>query len=115
MNEQIFIESDNFSDKDRIINMTSSPHSSYQSRMKEAKTTVHSGQRKLLNVEIEFITRYVSQDCIVVYVGAAPGHHHRILEILFPFVFFVLYDPRGFPIGSTPAERSCSLTPQLKN
>jgi hypothetical protein len=92
----------NFTEHIGVINMATAPHTCYQSRMNEAKTTVHSGQRKLLNMEIEFLTQYAVHDATVIYVGAAPGHHHTILEVLFPFITFILYDPRGFPIKSTP-------------
>lgn len=102
LNKRELVQANGFSEKDRVINMTTAPRAAYESRTKEAKTTVHSGQRKLLDMEIEFLTRYANQDDVVIYAGAAPGHHHQILEMLFPFLFFVLYDPRKFPIQATP-------------
>jgi hypothetical protein len=97
-----FITREGFSEKDRLVSLDTSPRATYVRRTSEAKTVAHSGQRKLLNMEIEFLTQYAVRDCVVIYAGAAPGHHHKVLEVLFPFVIFILYDPRGFPIESTP-------------
>jgi len=56
----------------------------------------HLGQKKLLFAEIEFLT-YVSyyvnlQDCLILYIGSAPGHHINTLKKLFPNNHFILYD-----------------------
>jgi hypothetical protein len=56
----------------------------------------HLGQKKLLFAEIEFLT-YVSyyvnlNDCLILYIGSAPGHHINILKKLFPENHFMLYD-----------------------
>lgn len=57
---------------------------------------IHRGQRKLLLSEISFLAcnNHLSND--VLYVGAAPGHHIKILANLFPHKMFYLYDPRDF-------------------
>lgn len=61
---------------------------------------LHWGQVKLLYSEIEFLTK-VSKDielsnCIVVYIGAAPGDHTCLLLDLFQTMSMLLYDPREF-------------------
>ena len=63
----------------------------------------HIGQRKLLLAEVQFLTRYakasnmnVNRKAIVVYVGAAPGHHLSMLSVMFPFAKFILYDTIEF-------------------
>ena len=60
----------------------------------------HHGQRKLLFSEIEFFT-YVSKfinlsECLIVYIGSAPGTHQKVLMPLFPKCSFLFYDPRKF-------------------
>ena len=62
----------------------------------------HWGQRKLLYSEIEFLL-YVAQyqdlsECVVLYVGSAPGTHTNILIEMFPMLKWILYDPREFDI-----------------
>jgi hypothetical protein len=56
----------------------------------------HMGQKKLLFSEIEFlnyVSKYVNiSDCLVLYVGASPGHHINILKKLYPDISFMLYD-----------------------
>lgn len=55
------------------------------------------GQRKLLLVEIEFLTAYSKPGDLVLYVGAAPGDHIPLLAgRYFPHLEFVLYDPTTF-------------------
>lgn len=57
----------------------------------------HWGQRKLLLLEIDFLTKiYEDKEIIVIYAGAAPGTHLPILLKLFPKVEFHLYDPKKF-------------------
>lgn len=66
----------------------------------------HIGQRKLLLAETQFLTSYMiglypggmaeARKIIVVYVGAAPGHHLSMLSVMFPFVKFLLYDTIDF-------------------
>lgn len=58
---------------------------------------LHSGQRKLLMSEIDFITRYYSKydkdkPKYILYIGASPGHHINYLNILFPELNYILYD-----------------------
>jgi hypothetical protein len=60
----------------------------------------HHGQRKLLYSEIEFFT-YVSKyiilsECLIVYIGSAPGTHQIVLMPLFSNCSFLFYDPRKF-------------------
>lgn len=62
------------------------------------------GQVKLLAAEIAFITMGISDaasDCVVVYAGAAGGHHIPALAALFPDTPFHLYDPAPFAIEAT--------------
>ena len=77
----------------------------YSRRTTDIKTVIHWGQRKLLLTEIEFITMFLTEQMhkipkekviTVVYAGAAPGNHILYLSKLFPFVKYVLYDPRPF-------------------
>jgi hypothetical protein len=65
----------------------------------EINKSLHFGQRKLLMNEIRFLSRFIKREHtspIVVYVGAAPGHHFIILSELFPQITFHLYDPNPF-------------------
>lgn len=67
---------------------------------------IHSGQRKLLLSEIEFLTRIISKEkalgknekYTLLYIGAAPGVHIPLLAEKFPEVKFILYDPANFEI-----------------
>ena len=55
---------------------------------------LHWGQLKLLASEIEFLTPHAhTPKVIVVYAGAAPGHHIPRLASMFPQMRFVLVDP----------------------
>lgn len=57
----------------------------------------HWGQRKLLLLEINFLTKvYKDEEILVIYAGAAPGTHLPMLVKLFPKVQFHLYDPKRF-------------------
>jgi 16S rRNA G966 N2-methylase RsmD len=73
---------------------------------------IHSGQRKLLLSEIEFLTRMFAnakkreekeekKNYQVLYIGAAPGIHIPYLAEMFPEVKFILYDPARFEIKET--------------
>lgn len=58
---------------------------------------LHWGQMKLLLVEIKFLIHVMrmkktSEHVMVVYAGAAQGHHIECLSSLFPEVYFHLYD-----------------------
>lgn len=74
------------------------PRLKYRRRKGEAKSCIHWGQRKLLLMEIEFLTKNASSEDIVVYAGAAPGNHIPYLSSLFPTLEFALYDPNDFAI-----------------
>jgi hypothetical protein len=79
------------------------PRGKYQRRKKHFKSVVHWGQRKLLLSEIEFLTLFAQPGDTVVYAGAAPGIHIYPLTLLFPFLKFVLIDPR--PVALVENER----------
>lgn len=64
-------------------------------------STNHWGQRKLIMSELDFLTRYSNDKSVVVYAGAAPGTHIKILARFFPKLKFVLVDPAPFNIEST--------------
>ena len=70
----------------------------YRRRTGEVKSVIHWGQRKLLLSEVEFLTLYGSRSDIVVYAGAAPGTHIKMLAELFPSHKFVLVDPAPFTV-----------------
>ena len=67
----------------------------------EKKTVIHWGQRKLLFVEIMYLTQYGHLSQTVLYAGAAPGSHIPYLSSLFPTHNFVLVDPSDFFIKET--------------
>lgn len=60
------------------------------------RNVLHSGQRKLLMAEIDFLTDVSNDGDIVVYAGAAPGSHISTLLALFPNISFHLYDNASF-------------------
>ena len=76
----------------------------YRRRKGENKTTVHFGQRKLLLSEIEFLTIVFQQlgesnkKVVLIYAGAAAGHHIPTLTHAFPFLEYILVDPAKFHI-----------------
>lgn len=63
--------------------------------------SLHQGQRKLLLTEILFLTKYGHLNNVIVYIGAAGGHHIPYLAELFPNHIFNLYDPSKFAIKPT--------------
>ena len=73
----------------------------YKRRMREVKTVIHWGQRKLLMSEIEFLTLYSSSSQMVVYAGAAPGTHIAFLSDMFPHLHFYCVDPAPFTVKET--------------
>jgi len=93
----------------------------YKRRKGEDKTTVHFGQRKLLLSEIEFLTISVNEiladsslngkKIIVIYAGAAPGHHIPLLVNMFPFFEYFLVDPADFKLD----DRSYKAKVEMKN
>ena len=59
------------------------------------------GQRKLLLMELEFLTNFSKDGDTVLYVGAGPGDHIPFLAgQLFPKLKFILYD--AVPFGFDP-------------
>lgn len=81
----------------RILNQQTAERKVYKpSTRDELKTVLHWGQRKLLMSEIEFLTEYGEDGCLVLYAGAAPGTHTNYLSKLFPTFKFVLVDPSEF-------------------
>lgn len=74
---------------------------------KGVEPNCHWGQRKLLFSEIEFLSSIdIPLDkCVVVYVGAAGGHHIPLLTHMFPKLKFLLYDPAPFMIHNSPSIR----------
>lgn len=84
------------------------PRSVYSRREYEFKRVLHWGQLKLILTEIEFLTLALKQykesndkrKIVMVYAGAAPGHHIYYLQTLFPSVYFELYDPNDFVISN---------------
>ena len=80
------------------LNITSTyPRLPYKVRAERDKESViHYGQLKLLLSEIRFLTEYNELGKVVVYAGAAPGHHIGYLAELFPQHRFELYDPCEF-------------------
>ncbi len=77
------------------------PRTVYQSSEGRLKTVIWWGQRKLLMSEIEFLLMApppLEQRCVVIYAGAAPGTHVKILSEMFPEHRFVLVDPADFHV-----------------
>ena len=62
----------------------------------------HLGQLKLFYTLLEFLTLCTPRcgtslaDCLVVYIGSAPGTNIIAVSALFPEATFLLYDPRPF-------------------
>ena len=69
-----------------------SPRRPYRSQPNPSN--VHWGQLKLFATEVLFMTDYVrNTGCrTVIYVGAGPGHHLKVLAKMFPGYVFHLYD-----------------------
>ena len=64
----------------------------------------HWGQLKLFYSELEFLTlcsKYFNlKECVIVYIGSAPGTHIEFLKNLFPELYWILYDPAKFVVKS---------------
>lgn len=79
----------------------------------------HIGQRKLLMAEVQFLTHYYrheAHDPVVVYAGAAPGHHLTMLSDMFPHVRFILYDTIDFSSSlHNPCTQHMSFEENLTN
>lgn len=69
------------------------PELTYKLRNKRAIFTKHNGQMKLLFSEIAFLTRHATPGCTILYAGAAPGIHIKILFRMFPDLKWILVDP----------------------
>lgn len=95
-----------FTKKNRILSIDS-PSAEYRpSRKDDQVTTCHYGRRQLLINEIEFLILsikslhnelkddIISKKILVVYAGASEGQHLLILSEFFPFIKFILYDPK---------------------
>jgi RimJ/RimL family protein N-acetyltransferase len=68
-----------------------------------AYTNLHRGQRKLFLTELYLLSTELAktpgghdEPCVIVYAGAATGHHLPLLSELFPKAVFHLYDPAPF-------------------
>ena len=82
-----------------VINTNTCYKEKYDSSFK-SKTNMHVGQRKLLLSEIQLLNDYFhtnpERNPTLIYVGAAPGTHLLLLSMMFPQVFFILYDGARF-------------------
>eukprot|EP00466_Bigelowiella_natans_P002679 jgi/Bigna1/35803/e_gw1.11.19.1 len=87
----------------RVLSHGNSAAVSYKRRLGEDKTVIHWGQRKLLLMELEFLTQRADPERkqTVVYAGGAPGTHVKYLSELFPNLTFVLIDPAPFTVKPT--------------
>ena len=74
----------------------------YKRRTYQFKPQLHWGQMKLFLTEVEFLTKVLelkpTKKIVMVYAGAAPGHHTKYLQGMFPDIRFELYDPNDFAI-----------------
>jgi hypothetical protein len=65
----------------------------------------HWGQLKLFYSELEFLTicsnKLSLNECVIIYVGAAPGTHIDYLRDYFPEPYWILYDPARFHIKNS--------------
>lgn len=94
-------------DFSRTLNLNGKCQSYYRREL-EFKPALHWGQLKLMLSELEFLTIAIKElenksdkKIIMVYAGAAPGHHILYLSKLFPNIYFELYDPNKFAIPNT--------------
>ena len=74
------------------------PRKEYHRRKDELKSVIHWGQRKLLLSEIEFLLLADKPRAVVIYAGAAPGTHVKVLSEMFPDLHFILVDPAPFTV-----------------
>lgn len=77
---------------------TSDSRAMYREKPCEVRPQVHIGQLKLFLSELQFLTEFTTHGVksVIVYAGAADGHHIAYLAQLFPYLEFHLYDPRPF-------------------
>lgn len=77
-----------------------SPTMPFVDRPDEDRSTLHDGQLKLWMSEMVYLMKYTGAcsgtKTIVVYAGAAPGHHIPSLATSLPACQFLLYDPAPF-------------------
>lgn len=57
---------------------------------KNKRSTAHFGYKKLIMQEIDFLSTYGEEGMLVIYAGAAPGHHIPIISQMFPHLRFIL-------------------------
>lgn len=97
-----------FESKERppVVTLDDIPHTlPYINSTKILKPTIHNGQRKLFNTELQFFTEYIHehQNVYCIYAGAAPSNHTGFLSKLFPNITLILVDPNPFDIhGADP-------------
>ena len=75
------------------------PYRDSRDRQAFAYTNLHRGQRKLFLTELYLLSTELAghnEPCLIVYAGAATGHHLPLLSRLFPKAVFHLYDPAPF-------------------
>lgn len=76
------------------------PRIPYFMRPDDARSTLHYGQAKLWLAEVALLSQHtdacLGASYLVVYAGAAPGHHIPTLARMFPSCTFLLYDPAQF-------------------
>lgn len=72
------------------------PTFTYRKLTHTSLSILHWGQRKLFLSELDFLTRFYSEGDTMLYVGAAPGTHLKLIAELFPSLKFILYDGRDF-------------------
>ena len=106
MYDKLLYTNEPFTEENRKINILNSnaPRLSYKFYDKDlgehGLIRVHHGQRKLLMNEIEFLLiglpKIKTKEKTVLYIGAAHGQHHIILQRMFPDVRFILYDGNKF-------------------
>ena len=77
------------------------PRLKYYKNGNKLKSVIHWGQRKLLMVEIEFLTNFSDEYDTVLYAGAAPGNHIYTLAKMFPTLKFILFDVNEFSVKQT--------------
>jgi hypothetical protein len=76
------------------------PRIPYHTRPDADRSPRHYGQAKLWLAEVAFLSQHtdacLGARYLVVYAGAAPGHHIPALARMFPSCSFLLYDPAPF-------------------
>jgi len=86
--------------------------------MKKLKASVHHwGQLKLLLNEIDFLTPYIHlPELCVVYVGASPGHHLKVLVDMMPKTWtWELFDEKPNEVFAGDGFRSLVVEKQVSN